>query len=160
MGAGCSSPAPSPPGVAPFALAPVAPAESTSPPPARAEASDTGNLAAPASSSADDAHDAPQDRNTIRLLRAVEGNAIAQMKKILEDGVDLGRRLPGKEVQDFLLREHDHFQVRPGERYVVKTGAGYDSVAADELSADAKRCLLYTSPSPRDKRQSRMPSSA
>ena len=26
-----------------------------------------------------------------------------------------------------------------GERYVVKTGAGYDSVAADELSADAKR---------------------
>ena len=53
----------------------------------------------------DDAHDAPQDRNTIRLLRAVEGNAIAQMKKILEDGVDLGRRLPGKEVQDtFLLR--------------------------------------------------------
>ena len=26
-----------------------------------------------------------------------------------------------------------------GERVVVKTGAGYDSVAADELSADAKR---------------------
>ena len=29
-----------------------------------------------------------------------------------------------------------------------------------ELSAHLKICLLYTSPSPRDKRQSRMPSSA
>ena len=30
----------------------------------------------------------------------------------------------------------------------------------DEDSPRTKRCLLYTSPSPRDKRQSRMPSSA
>ena len=29
-----------------------------------------------------------------------------------------------------------------------------------ELNDNAKACLLYTSPSPRDKRQSRMPSSA
>ena len=28
------------------------------------------------------------------------------------------------------------------------------------LDIDSKTCLLYTSPSPRDKRQSRMPSSA
>ena len=34
-----------------------------------------------------------------------------------------------------------------------------DAVAA-ELAAAADACLLYTSPSPRDKRQSRMPSSA
>ena len=32
-----------------------------------------------------------------------------------------------------------------------------DEVSGDEVSGD---CLLYTSPSPRDKRQSRMPSSA
>ena len=35
--------------------------------------------------------------------------------------------------------------------------------AAKEFKVEAKRnkaCLLYTSPSPRDKRQSRMPSSA
>ena len=32
--------------------------------------------------------------------------------------------------------------------------------AMEVLSAQLKNCLLYTSPSPRDKRQSRMPSSA
>ena len=31
---------------------------------------------------------------------------------------------------------------------------------ADELRKETISCLLYTSPSPRDKRQSRMPSSA
>ena len=30
----------------------------------------------------------------------------------------------------------------------------------EEASKESKDCLLYTSPSPRDKRQSRMPSSA
>ena len=30
----------------------------------------------------------------------------------------------------------------------------------DDVNTDAYACLLYTSPSPRDKRQSRMPSSA
>ena len=33
-------------------------------------------------------------------------------------------------------------------------------ISPEALSALAKSCLLYTSPSPRDKRQSRMPSSA
>ena len=33
-------------------------------------------------------------------------------------------------------------------------------LALDELEQIIKDCLLYTSPSPRDKRQSRMPSSA
>ena len=74
MGAGCSSPAPSPPGVAPFAPDSVAPAEPSSTPPTRVEADAYGEVA------------------------AIEG-----------------------------------------KRYVVKTGAGYDSVAADELSVDAKR---------------------
>ena len=36
-----------------------------------------------------------------------------------------------------------------------------DSSFIDDLGADSlDTCLLYTSPSPRDKRQSRMPSSA
>ena len=34
------------------------------------------------------------------------------------------------------------------------------AMAGDELAAMFTSCLLYTSPSPRDKRQSRMPSSA
>ena len=42
-------------------------------------------------------------------------------------------------------------------------GAGGRSYTRPEiiaLAAQAQNCLLYTSPSPRDKRQSRMPSSA
>ena len=35
-----------------------------------------------------------------------------------------------------------------------------DSAELARLYANLRRCLLYTSPSPRDKRQSRMPSSA
>ena len=38
--------------------------------------------------------------------------------------------------------------------------AGAVHVAGTELTALSKRCLLYTSPSPRDQRGSRMPSSA
>ena len=34
------------------------------------------------------------------------------------------------------------------------------AAGADSLKESVERCLLYTSPSPRDKRQSRMPSSA
>ena len=37
---------------------------------------------------------------------------------------------------------------------------GFYPKSANELCQVAKVCLLYTSPSPRDKRQSRMPSSA
>ena len=46
---------------------------------------------------------------------------------------------------------------------VVETGivrASNRSSQPNEKSNGAKSCLLYTSPSPRDKRQSRMPSSA
>ena len=38
----------------------------------------------------------------------------------------------------------------------IKKGA----ITSDNFTADAKTCLLYTSPSPRDQRGSRMPSSA
>ena len=40
--------------------------------------------------------------------------------------------------------------------------SGYESPTSQVFSRNAPRgpCLLYTSPSPRDKRQSRMPSSA
>ena len=37
---------------------------------------------------------------------------------------------------------------------------GFEVVNRGTLFADTENCLLYTSPSPRDKRQSRMPSSA
>ena len=45
---------------------------------------------------------------------------------------------------------------------VSDTAVATKAVATNdnEMDTNAKLCLLYTSPSPRDKRQSRMPSSA
>ena len=48
------------------------------------------------------------------------------------------------------IRTHDHLDVPDGERNL------FDLIAQAEQEA----CLLYTSPSPRDQRGSRMPSSA
>ena len=38
--------------------------------------------------------------------------------------------------------------------------AVYDTIKGAEMLGDYKTCLLYTSPSPRDRTRSRMPSSA
>ena len=45
-----------------------------------------------------------------------------------------------------------------GEPFVATTQVAVDGATDSEIKINA--CLLYTSPSPRDKRQSRMPSSA
>ena len=44
----------------------------------------------------------------------------------------------------------------------IKTpgGTGFDAGITEALPQTSKRCLLYTSPSPRDRQKSRMPSSA
>ena len=39
---------------------------------------------------------------------------------------------------------------------ILPSGSGFNS----DVNTTGRPCLLYTSPSPRDKRQSRMPSSA
>ena len=50
------------------------------------------------------------------------------------------------------------FTEQYGEVSIVVDGQSVDHIRGATL--DYKDCLLYTSPSPRDKRQSRMPSSA
>ena len=54
------------------------------------------------------------------------------------------------------------FKVNADEELLEKGDASDADVAVDAENGgnDAECCLLYTSPSPRDKRQSRMPSSA
>ena len=46
------------------------------------------------------------------------------------------------------------------DRFLPDRGRDDDDLIADLSSSGYLTCLLYTSPSPRDKRQSRMPSSA
>ena len=59
--------------------------------------------------------------------------------------------------------EYDVFSqvVKPGDT-VIEAGAnlGAHTLGLAQLAGPNGSCLLYTSPSPRDKRQSRMPSSA
>ena len=52
----------------------------------------------------------------------------------------------------------DHYWTDP--RYSAKTVCDSSGLDSDDFITIISACLLYTSPSPRDKRQSRMPSSA
>ena len=68
-----------------------------------------------------------------------------------------------EEVQDELVHQGHHrmahlMRVLPS--YTVNENHAQLDALVPEALALARACLLYTSPSPRDKRQSRMPSSA
>ena len=52
------------------------------------------------------------------------------------------------------------FAAAPAQIDAQKTISALSNQYGDRAGKRAKACLLYTSPSPRDKRQSRMPSSA
>ena len=58
-----------------------------------------------------------------------------------------------------VLKKRAHYR-KVFDGFNPKKIAKYDQAKREELLADPGICLLYTSPSPRDKRQSRMPSSA
>ena len=48
-----------------------------------------------------------------------------------------------------------------GWAYLINTGPQIENAGGKDITTNnVMDCLLYTSPSPRDKRQSRMPSSA
>ena len=55
-----------------------------------------------------------------------------------------------KAIQDELLRQQQHIELIASENIVSQA----------VLEAQGSVCLLYTSPSPRDRQKSRMPSSA
>ena len=59
-----------------------------------------------------------------------------------------------------LLFFNSTVQAKSPSELIVEIVDKASSILSSNLSDDEKICLLYTSPSPRDKRQSRMPSSA
>ena len=79
------------------------------------------------------------------VVRSVEDG----VKNNLRVAFDRFSLLPGVELKDVYTLS---WTVLNGTKYTVD---GHLMISVSENS-----CLLYTSPSPRDKRQSRMPSSA
>ena len=60
---------------------------------------------------------------------------------------------------DAVVVSHTHSITDPGHTH-TQDGGGTDDDGGGNVPGSTSSCLLYTSPSPRDKRQSRMPSSA
>ena len=93
--------------------------------------------------------------NTVRMKRsAVQGKA-----PVVGD-LSLGELAVNTYDGKLYMKKND------GSDAIVEIGAGGTTVSATAPSSPSTgdlwydTCLLYTSPSPRDKRQSRMPSSA
>ena len=68
-------------------------------------------------------------------------------------------------ISNYLAWVRESYGVYADELEAQDVGVGSDvallaGAAAEQTEEVARDCLLYTSPSPRDKRQSRMPSSA
>ena len=80
----------------------------------------------------------------------------------VQQKIDLAIRASGSiSIQDFV--EISNFSKKDGfynSEEIQKIGNKGHFITSPEISSLFGICLLYTSPSPRDKRQSRMPSSA
>ena len=76
----------------------------------------------------------------------------------------LVKRLWLEPGQRLSLQRHqhrlEHWYIAAGEGVVSLDGSQHHAQAGSSFDVPCSCCLLYTSPSPRDKRQSRMPSSA
>ena len=73
----------------------------------------------------------------------------------LLDALRIANALSGKTLYNWIILAENGGVIRSSARTEFKVDFGLI-----ELQRDDTVCLLYTSPSPRDKRQSRMPSSA
>ena len=90
------------------------------------------------------------------------GGKVSSALGVSADAVQVS---PEFNLYDFALKEKEN---NGSLDYMICDEAQFYSVdqieqlarVVDEIGAEVYTCLLYTSPSPRDKRQSRMPSSA
>ena len=117
-------------------------------------------------------HDAFGTDNAVNLTRFIRGE-ISDVEFMRSD-IKMWKAIQDPIHRDDLFRAYAGVKLMPGAREVVEqllekgifvaiVSAGVDlfvSSIAGMLKVDDWICLLYTSPSPRDKRQSRMPSSA
>ena len=77
----------------------------------------------------------------------------------IADALHSGHQLPKAQIGDLLLQVEPNAMLNRGA-WIPGLGMVLKSMSVFPQNGSANPCLLYTSPSPRDKRQSRMPSSA
>ena len=105
-------------------------------------------------------------------LRMIAGHESVTSGEILIDGTNVVGLAPAKRGTAMMFQNYalfPHLSVIENTAFSLKMrGVGKverlkraeELLSMVDMSAYAQSCLLYTSPSPRDKRQSRMPSSA
>ena len=88
------------------------------------------------------------------------GRLITLLHHYVEAGCQMGSRSVRVGSRQYGVEMLANQNTRCGHYEVWSTEVGPDNNAVHPLAPKRNICLLYTSPSPRDKRQSRMPSSA
>ena len=97
---------------------------------------------------------------TIRFQLQRNEESLGLMGSEIVSGYLVGKRLLDR-MEGLIRNNHEiHRIIQLDADGKLLTSTDETLISFNELSAPSKRCLLYTSPSPRDKRQSRMPSSA
>ena len=110
---------------------------------------------------------------------APKNRKLLEFRENIQKKIDVWHR--DKKAEKIDIKEYSNFLSeigylkKEGEKFIIETknvDSEISSIAGPQLvvpvmnaryslnAANARCCLLYTSPSPRDKRQSRMPSSA
>ena len=98
--------------------------------------------------------DKRDESKTVQALEALAECAKSGKGNLLALSIEAARqRATLGEISDAMEKSFGRYQAK----HKTISGVYLREIASDE---SFKNCLLYTSPSPRDKRQSRMPSSA
>ena len=116
-------------------------------------------------------HNAPYRGVTMALPEAIgvlaqiapEEKPLLSTISLIAPAISMGNRvvlIPSQRYASVALELVQTFETSDIPPGVINIITGNKSELADQLAGHAEVCLLYTSPSPRDQRGSRMPSSA
>ena len=92
--------------------------------------------------------------NEMAIKKIISVNAVGGITKLMNPNSIV---VPDQIIDYTYNREHTFYEKDKNDIKHIDFTMPYSEVLRNQL---IKACLLYTSPSPRDKRQSRMPSSA